>query len=505
MPLSLPRVSTLNNSTNLPRENPQESNLWLQLSTPSTCQKRRWCATDESPPKRVKLSLKDEYAASSECEERFMETSRMRFRTRVYSPLNQDINLFRGFTVYTLPILESFVSSCQSDLFRCDALEHQFLTPPYACSYSNAAKRGSTPFLAVSTEEGSVHIFNTVKRKEWDTEPSRTTLQPHNNGVFDVKWSPSDSLLATCSGDKSVRISCPNTSRLLHTFEGHTSSVKRVSWHPLNDSLLSTGGRDGTICVWDLRVPQCTTSSSQGPVFIIPDAHEPLNSKARRAKHQTPKTVTNLVFTEDMSLISSGSSDGVLRCWDFRFLSESGIRKPAKSKRFIPSLYSDTDPTTLYGSRRTRGILSLAVGTGPSSGLLFALGADSRIHTYSASSLTPYPINFTHPNLRVNGSFYLSSAVSPCGRWLASGGGESAILFDVAAAAKPYATALPGVELKAQLGEVYAVDWADGMLASGADDRTVRVWRPDVDVYRDCLADPEASKWKWCWASRSAK
>lgn len=31
-----------------------------------------------------------------------------------------------------------------------------------------AAKRGSRPLLAVSTEEGSVHIFNTSKREEWD-------------------------------------------------------------------------------------------------------------------------------------------------------------------------------------------------------------------------------------------------------------------------------------------------------------------------------------------------
>ncbi|KAJ3788861.1 WD40 repeat-like protein [Lentinula aff. detonsa] len=398
--------------------------------------------------------------------------------------------------VSTRSILQSFVSSHKSDLFRCDSVEHGFLSPPYACSYSYSAKAGKAPYLAVSTEEGAVHIFNTLKRNERDAEPVSATLQPHENGVYDVKWSPSDSRLATCSADRSTRISCPHTSQLLHTLTGHTSSVKRAAWHPSNHSLLCSGGRDGAICIWDLRIPQ----SSNSPVFNIFDAHESLTFRGRRSKQYTPKTITNLIFNEDMSLVSSGSSDGVLRCWDLRFLS---ARSPAKLKRITPSLCSPTDPTTLHGSRRPRGILSLTAGTGPSSGLLFALAADSRIHTYAASSLTSLPINFTDPNIQANGSFYISSAVSPCGRWLASGGGKSALLFDISAAAEPFSRASPGVVLKAQLGEVYAVDWADGMVASCADDRTVRIWRPDVDTYKSCLENPDEYQWKWSWGVSS--
>lgn len=57
-----------------------------------------------------------------------------------------------------------------------------------------------------------------------------------------------------------------------------------------------------------------------------------------------------------------------------------------------------------------------------------------------------------------------------------------------------------GVELQGQSGEVGAVDWAEGMLASCADDGTVRVWRPDLEVYRECEGDPERMKWDYCWA-----
>ena len=167
-------------------------------------------------------------------------------------------------------------------------------------------------------------------------------------------------------------------------------------------------------------------------------------------------------------------------------------------------MYSSvTDPTTLHGSPRSRGIVSLAKGTGPTAGLVFALGADSRVHTYVLPSLTPQKVEYTHSNMQSN-SFYVGLALSPCGRWLASGGtGKqgSAFLFDVSNAAQQSSTMVQtGVELKAQLGEVGAVDWASNTLATCADDGTVRTWRPDIETYRKCEAQPEENRWDWSWA-----
>lgn len=42
------------------------------------------------------------------------------------------------------------------------------MTLPYACEYSHEAKRGGLSLLAVSTEQGTVHILNTAKRRDWD-------------------------------------------------------------------------------------------------------------------------------------------------------------------------------------------------------------------------------------------------------------------------------------------------------------------------------------------------
>jgi denticleless len=197
----------------------------------------------------------------------------------------------------------------------------------------------------------------------------------------------------------------------------------------------------------------------------------------------------------------------ILRYWDLR----QPTRKSRSTKPHTPSaLYTTaTDPTALDHSLRPRGITSLALGTGPTAGLIFALGADSRIHTYTAPTLEPLTKKvYAHKNMQTN-SFYVKLAVSPCGRWLASGcGGNdgSAFLFDVSGAASPgVADGAGGVELRGQQKEVGSVDWAEGELATCADDGTVRVWRPNVEVYRQCLEDEAAFRdWSWQFVDKHA-
>jgi denticleless len=193
----------------------------------------------------------------------------------------------------------------------------------------------------------------------------------------------------------------------------------------------------------------------------------------------------------------------ILRYWDLR--QPASTRRADLGKPKPPTeLYSSViDPTTLHGSPRPRGIVSLARGTGPTAGLVFALGTDCRVHTYTLPDLTPQKTGYVHNNMQSN-SFYVGLALSPCGRWLASGGtGKqgSTFLFDVSNAARSSSAIVQrGVELKAQLGEIGAVDWASDTLATCADDGTVRVWRPDIETYRECQEQPEEKKWDWSWA-----
>lgn len=88
-------------------------------------------------------------------------------------------------------------------------------------------------------------------------------------------------------------------------------------WDPQHASQLSTGGRDGGIRVWDLRVAASASrgETSHASVMAIDGAHgedKPANRGGRRKVVPSARTVTSLLYAEGRSdrLISSGSFDG---------------------------------------------------------------------------------------------------------------------------------------------------------------------------------------------------
>jgi denticleless len=146
-------------------------------------------------------------------------------------------------------------------------------------------------------------------------------MQTHHNGIFDIKWSPNDASLATCSGDRSTRISCATTGTITHALGGHSSTIKCMAWDPSHSSLLATGGRDGSICLWDLRVAEQRQTEEDiitpSPVMTIYNAHEDtaIRSKPNPRKGKqvpSPRSVTNLLYpqSQPFGLVSSSSFDG---------------------------------------------------------------------------------------------------------------------------------------------------------------------------------------------------
>lgn len=337
--------------------------------------------------------------------------------------------------------------------------------------------------------------------------PGTKQLHSHKNGVFQVKWNEDDDSIASCSGDQSIRITNIETSTITHVLRGQFSTIKCISYDRSHRQLLASGSRDGTICLWDLRASEQRDGDDLHivkPCQVIPGAHQPPSKPkcGRKPKNVSPPPgITSLLYPEGQThcLISCATAEGILKHWDLRYLSSpTPANSKGKGKQPVV-ISSELDPTDLHNSRRPRGLLSLAAGKGPTAGLIFALGADSRIHTYSLPTLQPY----TNASFSVDvksTSFYVTLSVSPCGRWLASGGTEgTASLFDIAKS--PFSPPETAVKLKGQDGEVGAVDWSADSLATCADDGTVRVWRQDLDVYRRCLEDPKESRWSWSWSS----
>jgi denticleless len=145
------------------------------------------------------------------------------------------------------------------------------------------------------------------------------TIDAHNNGIFDIEWNAADTHLATVSGDCSVRISCMTSSQTLYSLRGHTGTPKTVAWNPSHPDLLASGGRDGCICIWDLRMSGSSDDggmSTVEPVLTVQDAHEDYILTGGRSRGKSRmlacRSVTGLVYNDmnPCELISSGSADG---------------------------------------------------------------------------------------------------------------------------------------------------------------------------------------------------
>lgn len=195
------------------------------------------------------------------------------------------------------------------------------------------AKRGQGSTLAIASEQGTLELVNTRQRPPWEpglcstetastpspellhTEPPRTVITAHSNAVLDIAWSSDDTNIATASGDHTAKIFCPQSQALLHTLQGHTSTLKCVKWNPNHRDLLTTAGRDGCIMLWDLRQP--TKDGRLGPMLSIEGAHDPrahghAASARNKGRDLSARSVTSVVYlpASPQHLISSGSNDG---------------------------------------------------------------------------------------------------------------------------------------------------------------------------------------------------
>ena len=77
-----------------------------------------------------------------------------------------------------------------------------------------------------------------------------TLLTGHVGWVLSVSFSPNGAILASGSGDHTVRLWDANTGEHLRTLTGHTGWVSSVSFSP-DGSTLASGSRDGTVLLWE--------------------------------------------------------------------------------------------------------------------------------------------------------------------------------------------------------------------------------------------------------------
>jgi U3 small nucleolar RNA-associated protein 13 len=85
------------------------------------------------------------------------------------------------------------------------------------------------------------------------------TCKGHKRGVWCVRFGKHEKVLATASGDKTVRLWSLNDFSCLKTFEGHSNSVLRVDFLSEGMQMVSCGS-DGLVKLWNVRTEECVNT-----------------------------------------------------------------------------------------------------------------------------------------------------------------------------------------------------------------------------------------------------
>lgn len=146
---------------------------------------------------------------------------------------------------------------------------------------------GSTERFAAASHDWTISL--------WETKSEQAplhVLQGHENAVQALAYSPSGTLLASGSADKSVKLWNLTTLELLRTYRGSSDFVSAVALSP-DGKLVAAASLDGTIRVWS------TTSS---------------RLRRRLSGHRGP--INDLAFAPDGTNLASAGSDGTVRLWN---------------------------------------------------------------------------------------------------------------------------------------------------------------------------------------------
>ena len=81
----------------------------------------------------------------------------------------------------------------------------------------------------------------------------RCTLIGHTNHIHSIACAPDGEIIASASGDKTVKLWRVSDGTLLHTLEGHTDSVESVAFTRDGQTLVS-GSLDGTVRLWGVKL-----------------------------------------------------------------------------------------------------------------------------------------------------------------------------------------------------------------------------------------------------------
>ncbi|KAI0112494.1 WD40-repeat-containing domain protein, partial [Nemania sp. FL0031] len=372
---------------------------------------------------------------------------------------------------------------------NCDQVS-SFINDAIRFARTNVSTIQSTPLqvyyssLAFAPEESIIRTTFQNDTPDWiSVRPNvdlywnncLQVLDGHKGGVNTIAFSPDDTVIASGSGDKIIRLWSSATGEYLQTLDSYTDNISSIAFSS-DSRFIAPGSRDNAIRLWlfatgeHLQTFEGHTSAVYSIAFspdgkvIASGSYDSiirLWSSATGEHLQTFKghtdSIHSIAFSPDSRVIASGSSDHTIRLWPLLATRSENLNTP---------------------EGHTNSVRSVEIS---SNGIIVASGSnDNTIKLWSLSAARSECLC----TLEGHTDWVRSVAFSSNGTILASGSDDKTIkLWSLSAARSECLYTLEG-----HRGRVNSVAFSpDGtILASGSADKTIRLWSLSV-ARSECL------------------
>lgn len=246
---------------------------------------------------------------------------------------------------------------------------------PSALKFGESRHHSHLLLAGFSCEAERIYEEDDVYDKEgesclWDVNTGQPIeLGAMNRNVFDLSWNPHPSSTSTSFAVASgvglgkvnhgmhsiVRLYAPGQKRaakFVLELECPAWDINDVIYSPLDDNLIAAGSTDGKVYIWDLRRIQ----NDQGPLRVLEhgDSLSVLPHEKRRWEADTG--IRFLSWGADHTRLYSGSSDGVVKCWNpYRSDEDKHVRDVVKFQSAVMSgAFSPDHESLLIGEDASR-------------------------------------------------------------------------------------------------------------------------------------------------------
>ena len=243
------------------------------------------------------------------------------------------------------------------------------------------------------------------------------TLRGHSSRVWSVTISPDSKILASSSGDQTIKLWQLSTGKEIRTLEGHNYWARTLAITP-DGEILASGSDDNTIKLWQL---------STGKFLRTIKGHS--------------RWVRALMMTPDVEILASASNDQTIKLWQLSTGKE--LHTLTGHNDWVSTLTMTPDGQILVSGSNDQTIKLWNVSTG------------RELYTFTAHS-----------------DWVRSLAITPDGQILASGSYDKTIKLWQLSTGQELCTLKGHTEGVRTL----AITQDGQILASGSDDNSIKLW-----------------------------